>query len=299
MRTEKPVILLFDEFIKPIDNAKTELIAIKEFINIKNDNFILKGLFVYSTSLFESSLTDSLKKYLIAFPNFIDAGSISSKDILFLSNASSTSDVLEHLIDNYIHDISFKNHDEVMSMSLKIMGISNNDITYNRKDLKERKARRNILVHNNLIVDKVYIYQASCNPESYGEQLSISSEYLTDSLNLFLDILEQIRTKLCELFSEYNRERLIKDVWNYVFQSPLLRYEDYWGKGYLDIKGNKDKISSISSGEKTWLAYWIQHYNSAEGFIKFSDMNYISYHSDKMIFLSQFFDRYPHILQHG
>ncbi|MHB9142323.1 MAG: hypothetical protein ACYC25_10650 [Paludibacter sp.] len=298
MRTEKPVILLFDEFIKPIDNAKTELIAIKEFINIKNDNFILKGLFVYSTSLFESSLTDSLKKYLIAFPNFIDDGSISSKDIIFLSNASSASDVLEHLIDNYIHEISFKNHDKVMTISLKIMGINNNDITYNRKELKERKARRNILVHNNLFVDKVYINQAGCNPDDYGKQLSISSEYLTDALSLFLDILEQIRTKLYELFSEYNRERLIKNVWNYVFQSSLLRYEDYWGKGYLDIMGNKDKISSISSGEKTWLAYWIQHYNSAEGFIKFSEMNYFSYHTDKMIFLSQFFDRYPHILQY-
>lgn len=299
MRTKKPVILLFDEFIKPIENARMELISIKECINIKNDNFILKGLFVYSTSLFESSLTDCLKKYLIAFPNSIDDGSISSKDILFLSNASSASDVLEHLIDNYIHEVSFKNHDKVMDTSLKIMGISNNEITYSRKDLKESKARRNILVHNNLFVDKVYICQASCNPDSYGQQLSISSEYLTDVLNLFLDILEQIRTKLCGLFSEYNRERLIKDVWNYVFQSPLLRYDDYWGKGYLDIMGNKDKISSISSGEKTWLAYWIQHYNGADGFIKFGEMNYISYHSDKMIFLSQFFDRYPHILQYG
>ncbi len=299
MCTNYPVIVLFFEFFEPIDNAKMELNVIKECMNIKNDNFILKGLFVYSTSLFESSLTDCLKKYLIAFPNFIDNGSISSKDILFLSNASSASDVLEHLIDNYIHDLSFKNYDKVMDISLKIMGINNNEITYKCKDLKERKARRNILVHNNLFVDKVYIHQSGCNPESYGEQLSISSKYLTDALNLFLDVLEQIRTKLCELFSEYNRERLIKDVWHYVFQSPLLRYDDYWGKGYLDIMGNKDKISSISSGEKTWLAYWIQHYNSADGYIKFGEMSYISYHQEKMIFLSQFFDRYPHILQHG
>lgn len=301
MRNKKPTILLFNEFIEPIDNTISELQVIGNNSNTQNENYILKGALVYSTSLFESSITDCLKKYLIAFPEKITEGNITSKDLRYLSNAIYASDILEQMIDNLIHEYTYKNMDEILSTSLKVLGINIKDIKYNKSDLIEKKERRNILVHNSLKIDKTYIFKTKCDPDLYREPLSISNSYIKETLELFLDILGQIRNRLHELYGEYNRERLINNVWNFIFQSPLLRYDDYWGKGYFNISGNKDKIQCISSGEKTWLAYWIQHYCPAnvDGYIKFGEMSYPAYHSEKMIFLSRFFDKYPHILQNA
>ncbi|WP_041758179.1 hypothetical protein [Psychroflexus torquis] len=80
MRETKPTLLLFDDLIETIEIALKELGSIYSKLNsFDKEEYILKGTFVYLISLFESSITECLKRYLIAFPSEITDGQVTGK----------------------------------------------------------------------------------------------------------------------------------------------------------------------------------------------------------------------------
>ena len=301
MKNCKPTLLLFDDLVQPIKTTISELETISVKINsIPNQDFIQKGTFVYIISLFESSISECLKRYLLSFPEKIKEGQVTGKDSKFLTDTFLASDIIELIIDDSISKSSYENVSEIISKTIKQLNINN--IEYNNKELTEIKERRNILVHNNLIIDKKYIRNTKCNSNKLGNTLEINIEYLLNTIKLILDILKQLNDELEIVYGEYDRTKLLKEVWYYTFDSSLLKYDEYWDENHLYIYENKnDIIQKLSSGEKTLLVYWLQHFSVgiADKYFKFSDMHMSVYSMKKMNFLNTFFNRYPFILQHG
>ncbi|WP_041758180.1 hypothetical protein [Psychroflexus torquis] len=213
------------------------------------------------------------------------------------------SDVIEFIIDDFIQKYTYESVNEIMSRTFKLLGIDSNKIKFDNKGLIEKKERRNILVHNNLKIDKKYIRITKCEPNRIRKQLEISNDYIIETIELIQGILSQFKNELSIKYSQYNRSQLLRSVWGYVFDSELLKYDDYWNESSSFIFENKKKfdINWLSSGEKTMLAYWIQHYSTGivDRYFKFEDMNMAVYSMKHMNFLVEFFNKYPFILKHG
>lgn len=303
MRETKPTLLLIDDLIEPIVNSINELeLIFKDKLETKPD-YILKGTFVYIISLFESSFTECLKRYLIAFPDKISDGKFSGKETKYLLEITFASDVIEFIIEDFLHEYTYKNVSEIMKRTFSLLEIDSNKINFNNDELVEKKERRNILVHNALRVDKKYIWNTKCDAKNIRKKLRIDEKYITETIVLTKSILDKTKKELIQKYGEYNRSKLLRNVWNYVFDSPLLIYEDYWNKDdfFIFENGKKFDISGLSSGEKTRLVYWIQHYSAdiVDRFFDFKEMNMSAYRSKHMNFLVEFFNKYPLILQHG
>ena len=167
----------------------------------------------------------------------------------------------------------------------------------------EKKERRNILVHNDLRIDKKYIRNTKCAHNRIRIKLVINGKYIAETIELLQGILVALKVELLSIYNEYNRSLLLRTVWNYVFASPLLIYDDYWNQADFFIFQNNKKfnISDLSSGEKTMLAFWLQHYSSdiVDRYFTFKDMSMSAYRTKRMNFLVEFFNKYPLILQHG
>lgn len=303
MQNTKPTLLLVEDLIEPIENSIKELELIYKDDQREKPDYILKGTFVYIISLFESSLTECLKRFLLSFPDKINDGKISGKESKYLLETMFASDVIEFIIDDFLYEHTCENVSEIMKKTFNLLDIDSRKISYNNDDLIEKKQRRNILVHNDLKVDKKYVRNTKCDPQILRTKLYIDENYIIDTITLTKTILEQTKSELTLKYGEYNRKKLLRNVWSYVFNSPLLNYDDYWNENDSFIFENNKKfdISDLSSGEKTWLAYWIQHYSSSilDRYFKFTDMNMSSYRSKKMNFLIEFFNKYPLILQHS
>lgn len=302
MRNPKPTLLLIEDLIEPIVNSINELeIIAKDKLDSKPD-YILKGTFVYIISLFESSFTECLKRYLVSFPTKITDGKISGKETKYLLETTFTTDVIEFIIEDFLQEYTYKSVSEIMKKTFNLLDIDSNKIEFNNAELVEKKQRRNILVHNDLTVDKKYIRITKCDPQHIRKKLKIDEKYITETINLTKTILYKTKKELILVYGEYNRSKLLRKVWNYVFNSPLLIYEEYWNNDdfFIFENGKKFDINDLSSGEKTLLAYWIQHYSAdiVDRLFDLKGMNMSAYHSKQMNFLVEFFNKYPLVLQH-
>jgi hypothetical protein len=302
MRDQKPTLLLFQDLVEPIRNSIEELNVLSSQLDfIPEQEFLKKGTFVYVISLFESSISECLKRYLMAFPKELNDGQISGKESKFIADTIFASELIELLVDDFISKISYESLSEILSKVLKFLKIESDRIKYSTKDLIERKERRNLVVHNNLKIDKKYIRITKCEANRLGTQLDIKNEYLKETIDVLNNILEQILSELSANYNCFDKTKLLKGVWYYVFDSPLLNYDLYWNENHVFIydQNEKQMIDSLSSGEKTMLAYWMQHYNDslADRYFKLSDFPFINYSQPRMNFLVDFFNKYPLILQ--
>ncbi|EPR69220.1 hypothetical protein [Cyclobacterium qasimii] len=303
IRNPKPTLLLFEDLVEPIRNSIEELNVLSSQLDfIPEQEFLKKGTFVYVISLFESSISECLKRYLMAFPKELNDGQISGKESKFMADSIFASELIELLVDDFISKISYESLTEILSKTLKFLKIEADKIEYNNKDLIERKERRNLVVHNNLKIDKKYIRITKSEANKLGTQLDIKNEYLVETIYILKNILSQLLSELTENYNCFDKTKLLKGVWYYVFDSPLLNYDMYWNENHVFVyeQNEKQMIDSLSSGEKTMLAYWMQHYNDslADRYFKFSDFPFINYSQPRMNFLVEFFNKYPLILQY-
>ena len=304
MTRQKPEILIFDYIIEPIRNSIIELDSIMADFNSIEKEFYLKGLFAYIISLFESSISESTKRYLCSCPRKIPDGKLKldKKHKILLENTFSH-DAIELLVDDYFSDISYGKTENFLSVFSYILSIDNIGYLYT-KSLIEKKERRNILLHNNLVVDSKYIRNTKSAPELRGKKLSITKEYLKETIDSMKQILNEVDNQLEKKYSTYTKIKAIKEIWNFLFDSPLMIFDQHWILKDDKIIGYNSNhlekvVNNLSSSEKTILAYLLQNFNSSicDRYFKFKDMNMQVSNNDMMIYLVEMFNRYPLLLQ--
>ncbi len=304
MSKQKPEILIFDNIIEPIKNSIIELDLIVEDFNQIEKDFYLKGLFAYVVSLFESSISECTKRYLCSCPQKIpdEKLKLDKRQKILIENIFSQ-DVIELLVNDYFSEITYGKAENFFTFFSSILSIDDIGYLYT-KSLIEKKERRNLLLHNNLVVDNKYIRNTKCDPRKIGDKLSITKEYLKETIDSMIKILNEIDTQLEKKYSSYTKIGAIKEIWNYLFDSPLMIFEQHWmikDDKIIGYNSNhlKKVVNNLSSSEKTILSYWLQNFSSSicDQFFKFSDMNMQVSNNEMMIYLVEVFNRYPLLLQ--
>lgn len=303
--TKKPNLLIYDDLIEPITDALKELQEVREHYKTQSatTTFIHKGIFAYIISLFEGSLNECVERYLFSFPEKLPKIKLDSEKYKTeLLNGDFTYEFTAHLISSYTAESSYENMGKLLQTYCELMEINDLSPLYT-KSLREKKARRNALVHNNLRVDSKYISTAGADPRDKGKYMLISQDYVLNTIQeisiLFNELLKELEFK----YSSYTILKAIELVWNYLFNSPIMKFEDYWGVNgdmlYIKVDTLKKYYKSLSSGERTLLFYFVQNYSpgACEKIFKVHDLNMQVSNNHRMVFLVSVFDRYPLLLQ--
>jgi hypothetical protein len=259
----KPILLTQKELIEPITQALNRLEKIRQRKASNDDNIILEGLFVLAVSSFENCLNDTLKILLTHIPDKLDSKleNISKEDLI-------EGDPLQKAIQNKIHNISYKNLKEIIAYFIKTTAIDEDSISEVLFDkLQEIKASRNLLLHNNLIVNSIYKETAGKlirSPRNHG-LLEIDQDYLYNSIVTLRDILSIFQNQLIEKYKKYTRINAVKQLWEFMFTTPIMKFENEWR---IDKKAdcihsyNQDKSrrGGLSGGEEIIFNIWLSHF---------------------------------------
>ncbi|WP_201978370.1 hypothetical protein [Hymenobacter rubidus] len=274
---KRPILLTKKALTKPIELTLERIESIRQRKVDNTDKIILEGLFVLAMASFEHSLNDTLKVLLTHIPEKLDIKTEPiSKDELIYGNP------LERAIDNKVTSIGYKNLSDIIKYFIKIVDIPENIISEDELDsLLEIKATRNLLIHNNLVVNNIYKETAGVkirNPHSQG-RLLIDQSYLFNSLVVLRQVLENIKTELELKYIAFTKIKAIKSLFEYIFKTPVLVFEDEFsivGDEIGGFKSQSSSIESLSTSERLFYDIWLAHSDGRE----FEFPRHIIYHLD-------------------
>lgn len=282
-----------DDVTSLISKRKMEINSYATML-MRTDEKYIEPIFVYSYSIFESTITEILRYYLNAFPEKINKNINIGKEQLL--STSMTHDILVSYIEEYIRKYSSKTLSEYLRFFKETLDI---DASLDLPLVDKISKQRNIIVHDNFKTDLLSLYinnvKALC---SNGAELLSYIRFLNE-------ILDIISAKICSKYAEYTKEKLVRCVWNSVFSTPVLRFDDIWNfdvNGALFIKNFetiKEKVKIISSTERLFLAIIFQQFNNSinEKLFSFREIpSFVSLDNEsknKLIELINFFKYYP------
>ena len=261
IKNGKPVLLQKNKLIKPIEQALDRIEKIRERKISNDDSIILEGLFILGVSSFENSLIDTLRILLINIPNKLDIKTESiTKDELIKGNP------LERAIENKLNDVSYKNISEIINYFLEKTTIPQNSIQKDEIDnLIEIKATRNLLIHNNLIINSIYKDTAGVNIRLGNcNKLEINQDYLLQSIITLKNILQGLKNALLIKYVNFTKLKATEELFKYIFPTPIMHFKNEFETDIKNDTIGKYKVdtsrkNNLSSSENFLYDIWLSH----------------------------------------
>ena len=152
----------------------------------KQNEILYSGSLILLVTYFENTIAKIFKEDLQNHPKImsLDTKMVSYK-ILEMSN--NIEDVREYLIENEVASMMYKSLADWMDYFKKNIKLHLKYVISILPELTEIIARRNIIVHNNSIVNNIYLnlvseeYRKNIN---YGDILTVDKEYILKAINM-------------------------------------------------------------------------------------------------------------------
>ncbi|WP_313162648.1 hypothetical protein [Sedimentibacter sp.] len=270
-----------------VNNLESSINRIKKIqMNVDANNY--EAYFIYAFALFESAFCGAIRHILGAFPEKINREkylSLSSEDIC--NNLFAPQVIFETLIENEIRKVSKGSALKIVVEAERIFAIK---LSYDTKHLEDISIIRNQITHENTPSrqDNRIIESKHLEKREIIEKCKKDIIYLSD-------ILLEFSIKIKGKYSKYTKYKMLKEFWDTLFDSPLLRCEDcIFLREEVASNSNKKVVgfnfdhikrvsNSISSSEKFFLSILFQQYsqNINERFFRFSDIPMLVSISDK------------------
>ncbi|CAN5163277.1 hypothetical protein BH11BAC5_BH11BAC5_31080 [soil metagenome] len=159
--------------------------------------------------------------------------------------------------------LSYKNVNEIINISLKHLSIEIDKKSEEINILQESKARRNLLIHNNLRINKLYEETAG-SLKSTERELVITLEYLSNVIQVSKSILEKYKTSISEKYKDYTKIKALKALFDYCFSTPVMKFENEWlvdkeKDVIFAYNSEKSKRGALSGSEQTLFSFWHIH----------------------------------------
>lgn len=268
-------IFICEELVNNLESNISRIKKVQPDIDANN----YEAYFIYAFALFESAFCEAIRHILGAFPEKINSEkylSLSAEDIC--NNLFSPQGIFETLIENQIGKVSKGSALKIVVETESICAIK---LSYDIKRLETISFIRNQITHENTPSRQVGWNKGSRHPdkEEVVENCKKDIAYL-------LDVLVEFSIRMKEKYNKYTKYKMLKEFWNTMFDTPLLRFEDciflrveaIWSSGKKVVGFNFDHIKKVSNGisssEKFFLSILLQQYSQSinEKFFKFSDI---------------------------
>lgn len=290
-----------------LENVAFGINKIGNLIKLKyNDSMVTEALYIYAFSLFESTLSESVRHFLSAFPEKMGK----TKENLNLESLYEhplySGHFLAELVNAEVKRLNKGDAKEILCSTLKIFDIKDNKLKKYFADLGIISDKRNELVHETARVTSDYI-RSSRNDKEIG--VRVSNELYSEHLEVIVNALSDFQMEFAKKYEKYTKRKLLNDLWNEVFSNshtkqatPLLPFERCFSSGeviHLNIEYLRTVKDSISSSEQYFLSLFLQNHNGElqqkwfrrlPGFISISD-------KEKVYKIMHLFIIYPLLLQ--
>ncbi|MFA6541520.1 MAG: hypothetical protein WCT99_07950 [Bacteroidota bacterium] len=218
-----------------------------------------------AVSSLEVALSDSLRYYLAQFPQKLDKNELKYSKEEFFENYF---ELIISTAEKYVLAQSRESFDKYFTKYMDLLAL---DINVIEKDLieniQEINASRNLLLHNDLVVNDAYILSSGnkCRSTNKSNKLKVDLIYIRQSVDYIILLCDSIQNMLLQKYDAYTKVAANKRLWKFMFTSRVMPYEDFW-----KVDEKKDEIvcrltgkyeESISSSEKSFLDLWRSHFN--------------------------------------
>ncbi len=266
-----PCLLIHRNLKKPISSAIVQIMELQKRVKPEEkDKILLHGIVVLGLAYYEVGLADSLRYYLRHFPYKLKDSEIKFSKDVFIGEQF---DLLERAIDKFITSAAYKNFREFQKAFVETTSIKPSWDEDDVAKVQEFRARRNLLIHNGLIVNDAYQESSGLDkPPEKSDRLSVDSKYIGEAFAALLRILAQIEASLDKTYRHYTRIKAVKELWSYLFKSPVMPFEDFWivdeGDDSIKYCRTSPYEDGLSGSEKRMLGLWRSHFNGQGDFLR-------------------------------
>lgn len=173
------IILNVNDDIEPINNIDELLDALRN--SDRNKRFLFNNAVVNCVTSYEQFVGFLFKSFYLQNSNCICKKAISFEE---LREIGSIDDARDYLINREIRDLMHGSIDEWQKHFKNVIKIDVNHYEINKKQISEIFSRRNLIVHNNSIVNSIYLKETSNNNYKIDDPVDSSIEYINNVQNL-------------------------------------------------------------------------------------------------------------------
>ena len=157
----------------------------------KQKDILYSGTLMLLVTYFENTVA---KIFRIDFQRHPGRMSLENKTVAYsiLEMSENIQEVRDHLIDIEVNNLMYKSASEWITYLKKNLKLNLDYVTEKLPELKEIIARRNIIVHNDGIVNNVYLSQVKDEDLKKGDKLTVSRSYIDSAI----DLIETIGTAI-------------------------------------------------------------------------------------------------------
>lgn len=165
--------------------AKRTDVELKKIYNNHLAHGLYEAFLTNNLSLFESYLADILFEYFRYYPlqvnkkvpNCPSAPQLSAKDLI---ESADLDDAIHFLIDGHLNSVFRQRPEQYIRYICDLLGLRK-DASF--ADYYEIAATRDLLVHNSLVVNHLYLDKAKKKARGqYGEQIEIDKKYFSSAI---------------------------------------------------------------------------------------------------------------------
>ncbi len=290
----KPNLLVKDNLVRHLSSKIEKLKGISNIISTIDDPLFFESLLAIAVSYFEAAIVDTVREYVYAKPDEIYEFMLQKFDQKILKKgreAIRSKGFDEYIIESYLDKVASGDNKTKIRKLAKLTGIEVDRGNERWERILEMFARRNCLIHNDLIVNNTYFKQAGQKAEdiSQGKKITITVQYLSDRIEDLNSLLEEIKNSLDIAYQDRTPVAAVKELWDYLFENhyPFI-FEDCWNTdgSLITYKGpSPEEIKESSSPRmvclfSAWMSFFGYAYN---GDLKyFSTIFYLNAKDRKM-----------------
>lgn len=301
MRLEDyPNLLILNKLVAPIELSTKKLHDISAHIEDSKHEVVVHGLFVMAVSSMEVMLSDVLEYFLVSFPMKLPNNDFKFEKDIFFDNYFK---LLRKTAESHITGLSYKSFEDYFKKAFDHFSIEWPDFfDVIGNDIKEIRATRNLLLHNNLILNDQY--RSTAGPkmrDGSSGRIKVDKPYLKQTIEIFLSFEEQLRLKLSEKYKEYTKINANKRLWKFLFTTPVMPYDHFWDYDektdtiYALKKGKYEK--SLSNSETLLLSLWRTQFNEFcklnKHMTRFNMVHFDSRYKEKILFFLSMASDFP------
>lgn len=169
--------------------------------------------------------------------------------------------ILANQIEKELNSISYQTIDEMIVYCRRVLSIKMQFIDKAFVgSLREMKETRNLLVHNNLIVNSRYLAKAGekARAKKIGDKIKVDWGYYRESIELLNKFCSNVSGEITIKYHRYTKVEAIRKLWNYLFPSPIMNFEEYWIVNKHDdtVRMRLETSGLLAHSEEIMLGVW-------------------------------------------
>jgi len=263
-----PSLITIYELERPAILAKEQLLNITQSLQVSNgDDYIVKGLFSLAISQLETMLGDLLINILQFYPEKLQiikqpAQDQRTEQLGVGHDQMLKGDMIRQVIESTVNRLAYSSLDNFFAKFVKVFAFDSDALKLDQviDELIEYKETRNLLLHNSLKVNEIYLKKTKGikRAETSGKKIPVDIDYVEKALMLITELVESIIIQLRIKYGKFTVLPLLKKLFTFSFSSPIIKFEEFCKLNEAEdiYDGPFNFPEGRSSSENIYLEFW-------------------------------------------